>query len=264
MTDTSALPVNTDSAFCWDPLGQERWRELGQAAGCSELQLRFAVAKFSGASQTAAARIAGYHGDDEALRRAGYAAARSTGVANLLELAAINAPATAAITDTEINAKLAKLIRSQDSNVSIKAMELHAKRQAALKDQKAAADDYDRGDGLFAWRIERDAISKFRNGATAHILVCGIHNLKLLHDTYFCVHKEEFGPEIWKRLYDKLNADWHKDIDRWLADPTYQLEARKQIWGEVGKKPPAPVDSQAVDWRARGLLGTREVSSAAQ
>jgi hypothetical protein len=199
----------------------------------------------------------------DSIRAAGYTALRSTQVQNLLELASVAAPVDTKITDREIDAKISRLIRSGDPQVVIKAAELHQKRQAALKEQRAINDDHER-DGMFEWRIERDAISRFRNGATAHILICGIHNLKLLHDTHFCVHKEEFGPEIWKRLYDKLNEDWHKDVDRWLAGPTYQLEARKQIGGEVGKKPPAPVDSQAVDWRARGLPGTREVSSAAQ
>jgi hypothetical protein len=129
----------TDTAFDWSPLGEQRWRELGEAAGCSELQLRFGVTRFQGASQTAAARLAGYDGDSVGMRRAGYAACRSTGVQNLLELAAINTPASAAIDGREIDAKIAKLIRSSDSNVSLKAMELHAKREAIRKEAEAAA-----------------------------------------------------------------------------------------------------------------------------
>jgi hypothetical protein len=121
----------TDTAFDWSPLGEQRWRELGEAAGCTELQLRFGVARFQGASQTAAARMSGYEGTGDAIRRSGYAACRSTGVQNLLELAAINAPESIAITEKEISAKIAKLIRSSDSAVSLKAMELHAKREVA-------------------------------------------------------------------------------------------------------------------------------------
>jgi hypothetical protein len=129
--------TDTDE-FSWAPLGEPRWRELAQSAGASELQLRFAVAKFSGASATAAARIAGYSGNPDALRRAGYAAARSTAVANLLELAAINSPVDAKITDKELDAKIAKMVRSPDSNVSIKAIELHAKREAQRKAESEA------------------------------------------------------------------------------------------------------------------------------
>src|SRR6516164_6565466 len=134
MSNTST----TDTAFDWSPLGEQRWRELGEAAGCSELQLRFGVARFQGASQTAAARLAGYEGAGDALRRAGYAAYRSTGVQSLLELAAINAPGDAKISDKEIDAKIAKLIRSADSNVALKAMEMHARREAAQKEAEAS------------------------------------------------------------------------------------------------------------------------------
>jgi hypothetical protein len=122
----------------WQPLGESRWRELAQSAGASELQLRFAVARFSGATATGAARLAGYSGDKDAMRRAGYAAARSTAVSNLIELASINAPGDAKITDKELDAKIAKMVRSPDSNVSIKAIELHAKREAQRKAESEA------------------------------------------------------------------------------------------------------------------------------
>ena len=105
----------------WHPLGEQRWRELSEGTGASELQLKFAAARFGGASATAAARMAGYSGTADSLRRAGYAAVRSTAVQNLLELAAINAPGDAKIGDREIDAKIAKLVRSADSNVSLKA-----------------------------------------------------------------------------------------------------------------------------------------------
>src|SRR5262249_17306445 len=140
MTNTAG-----DTEFSWAPLGEDRWRELSQSAGASENQLRFAVARFCGAAQTGAARLAGYSGDNDSLRRAGYAAARSTAVANLLELAAVNAPVDAKITPKEIDAKLAKLVRSPDAAVSLKAMELHAKREAALKAQHS--DDAYEADG---------------------------------------------------------------------------------------------------------------------
>jgi hypothetical protein len=129
----------TDPAFDWSPLGEQRWRELGEAAGCSELQIRFSVARFQGASQTRAAALAGYEATGDGLRRAGYAAYRSTGVQNLLELAAVDAPEDARISDREIDAKIARLCRSQDSNISLKAIEAHQKREAARRE--AAASD---------------------------------------------------------------------------------------------------------------------------
>jgi hypothetical protein len=130
----------TDTAFDWSPLGEQRARELGEAAGCTELQLRFGMSRFRGASQTAAAREAGYEGSGDSLRRAGYAAYRSTGVQAFLELAAVAMPDSVAISAREIDAKIAKLIRSTDSNVSLKAMALHADREAAQKEAAAAGE----------------------------------------------------------------------------------------------------------------------------
>ena len=125
----------------WHPLGEQRWRELAEGTGASELQLKFAAARFGGATATAAARMAGYSGDGDSLRRAGNAAVRSTAVQNLLELAAINAPGDARISDREIDAKIAKLIRSADSNVSLKAMELHAKRETSRQSSEPDVDE---------------------------------------------------------------------------------------------------------------------------
>src|SRR5215472_1694165 len=124
----------TEIADIWTPLGEQRWRELAEGTGASELQIRFSAARFGGASATAAARLAGYAGDSVSLRRAGYSAVRSSAVQNLLELASVAAPGEAKISDREIDAKLARLIRSGDPNVILKAAALHAKRETARKE----------------------------------------------------------------------------------------------------------------------------------
>src|SRR5215471_13149646 len=126
----------TEIADIWTPLGEQKWRELAEGTGASELQIKFSAARFGGASASRAATLAGYAGDPAALRRAGYTAVRSTAVQNLLELASIAAPASARISDKEIDAKISKMIRSADSNVSLKAMELHAKREQARKEAR--------------------------------------------------------------------------------------------------------------------------------
>jgi hypothetical protein len=115
----------------WSPLGEQRWRELAEGSSASKLQLKFAAARFGGMNATAAAKAAGYSGDKDSLRRAGYSALRSTAVQALLELAALNAPLDAKITEKEIDAKLARLIRSGDPLTMLKATELHQKREAA-------------------------------------------------------------------------------------------------------------------------------------
>jgi hypothetical protein len=119
---------DTDT-FDWAPFGEQRWRELGEAAGASELQLRFGVMRFGGSSAAAAARAAGYTGDAAQMRRSGYAAVRSAAVQTLLELAAVNAPQDAKLSAKEIDAKIARLVRSGDPNVALKAVEAHSKRE---------------------------------------------------------------------------------------------------------------------------------------
>ena len=240
--------TNTTDEDFYKPFGEAKWKEFAETVQASDLQLKFAVARFSGATASAAAKIAGYAGDHDAIRRAGYQAVRSAAVVALLDLAAVHAPAENALTDVEVDTRLARLVRSPDPLIMLKATELYDKRKQRARDA-GAADDYDRGDGFLAWRVERDFLL-CRNGASAYCLMHGIDG-HLLHDTYSLLMKEEHGPSIWSRLYTKLSDDAQKRLDEHLYDLSYQLEARKTIWGEIGKKPPGPVDPQAVDWRVK-------------
>src|SRR5262249_24227960 len=102
------------------------------ACGCSLEQIKFAVLRHAGSSAAAAARGAGYaYTNNTALRQAAYRAARSTGVTNLLSLAtAADGLGEGAITDAEIDSKIAKLIHSSDARVSIAAIEAREKLKA--------------------------------------------------------------------------------------------------------------------------------------
>jgi hypothetical protein len=121
--------AETGKAFDFGKLGEDRWREMAQAAGASEKQMLFAVARHGGATASTAARLAGYAGDGNAIRSAGYSALRSGGVQSLLELAAIECPDEAAISDREVDAKIAKLVRSADPQIALRAIDAHGKRQ---------------------------------------------------------------------------------------------------------------------------------------
>jgi hypothetical protein len=143
MNEQDCRMTDTTTDDFWKPFPETKWREFAEAAKASELQLKFSVARFNGASATGAAKLAGYSGAGPELRRAGYSALRSTAVQNLLELAAINAPQDAKISDKEIDAKISKLIRSPDSTVSLKAMEVHQRREAVRKEAQAAGETLD-------------------------------------------------------------------------------------------------------------------------
>jgi hypothetical protein len=122
----------------WKPFGEAQWREFATTVSASELQLRYAVCRFNGSTATAAAKLAGYAGDKEAIRRAGYSATRSTAVVALLELAETHAPQAAGLTDAEVDAKVAKLVRSPDPQISLKATELFDRRKQRQRELQAA------------------------------------------------------------------------------------------------------------------------------
>jgi hypothetical protein len=209
----------------WAPFGEARWRELAEGTGASELQLKFAAARFSGASASAAARIAGYAGDAAALRRAGYAALRSTAVQNLLELAAINAPADAKISDKEIEAKIAKLIRSADSNVSLKAMEQHSKREAAHKEAAQESPDINVWDECSAMCTDMP-MSGVGAGLAMGVWVNGggnLINFPLISEAAPIVSKK--WPEDWARWLEKHSERSRQFLNEMAAGPLLEGDA---------------------------------------
>jgi hypothetical protein len=232
----------SEQRFEWGDLGEAWWRSNGEACRATEQQIKFACSRHQGANKSRAATLAGYSGSPEALRSAGVRAEGSKGVEDLLILAAAADGGGEAdiATATEIDRKLTKLIRSPDGGISLKAIEAHAKRE----DQRRQRGEMPENDGFSEWRMARDFITLPSNGATAFVLlVDGVGNLPLLHDLHVKLMQEPFGPELWQRFYDRLNAPGRAALDRHLADPGYQLDVRKQIWAEIGMQPPAGINA---------------------
>jgi hypothetical protein len=221
------------------PLGEARWRELAEATGASELQLRFAAARFGGANATAAAKIAKYRGDAESIRRAGYSALRSSAVQNLLELASVHAPADPRISQREVIAKISKLCRSSDPLVALKAVAALADYEKAEKAAGAAPED----DGFSEWRICRDFLM-VPNGATQWMLWCRAYNgdlgwpgnYPLLLDVHALMKGEVFGQQVWDWACGAMSEESRKDLEIKLADKNWQIEARRKVWAEIGIK----------------------------
>jgi hypothetical protein len=228
----------------WKPFSESEWRDLAATVSASELQLRFAVARFNGATATAAAKIAGYAGSHDELRRAGYSAVRSAAVVALLDLASAAAPAERGLTDAEVDSRLAKLVRSPDPLIMLKATELYDKRRQRAKEAGQAVED----DGFAYYRYCRELL-EMQNGATIYMLMyknlCGDlgwpGNYQLLHDVRFLMLREQFGQQVWDAMCVNCSDESRQDLAKKLADLSYELEVRMKIWGEVGKKPPAPV-----------------------
>ena len=199
----------------WTPLGEQAWRDLAAGTGASELQLRFAAARFGGASATAAAKIAGYSGDSVSLRRAGYTAVRSSAVQSLLELASVAAPGEAKISDREIDAKLARLIRSGDPNVVLKAAALHADREKARKEARSAEPELSLLDEV---RCLLGCPGGLLHVAAFHLGVIWKYGPHLsfaalpLFAELAPNFKAEY-PEVWQRILNSLDADCRREAE---------------------------------------------------
>jgi hypothetical protein len=228
----------------WKPFSESEWRDFASTVSASELQLKFAVARFNGATATAAAKVAGYAGSHDELRRAGYSAVRSAAVVALLDLATAAAPAEKGLTDAEVDTRLAKLVRSPDPLIMLKATELYDKRKQRAKEAGQEIED-----DVFAYDRYCREILEMRNGASIYMLMYKNlagnlgwpGNYQLLHDVHFLMQREPFGRQIWDHMCVDCSDQSRQSLAKDLADPSYQLETRLKIWSEVGKKPPGPV-----------------------
>jgi hypothetical protein len=226
--------------FDWGPLGEAWWRENGEAARASELQIKYACARHQGATMVKAATLAGYSGTGDQLRSAGSRAEGTTAVDSLLTLAAAaeSGVASDTVTDVEIDRKLAKLIRNPDGAISLKAIEAHDKRIAARKQRGEDPTD----DGFSDWRQCRDWLLSM--GASSFML--GYRHMKgalghpgnfpLLLDVRNMALGEPHGPQVWEWACQGLSVDMKNDLDIKLASKDYQLAARQKIWAERGIK----------------------------
>jgi hypothetical protein len=117
--------------------------ETARTIGASERAARFAAAKFRGASNTLAAKEAGYGagGNPGSVRSEGYRLYRSNKVTQLLSLAAAEAGGgiDGCVQPQEVKQILSHLARGSDPQVRIKALDSLAKMQE--REQEAARSD---------------------------------------------------------------------------------------------------------------------------
>jgi hypothetical protein len=222
----------TDDNFDWLALGKDWWLEAMETTRATLTQAKFACMRHAGATRTKAAEMSGYSATDaQGLRTAGSRADDTKAVQDLLTMASAAAVSTtdAPYTVAEARQKIGRMVKtSLDPSTVIKGTELLARLDQVDRDRGQTPED----DGLTRWRIERDFLMQ-TNGAAAYVLMHGIAGCHLLHDTYSLLMQQEFGPEIWSRLYARLNDGAREQLDRNLANPKYQAEVRKTIWAEV-------------------------------
>jgi hypothetical protein len=226
----------------WKPFGETKWRDFATTVSATELQLRYAVSKFNGSTNSAAAKVAGYKGDKDEIRRAGYTANRSTAVVALIELAETHAPQAAGLTDAEVDAKVAKLVRSPDPQISLKATEFFDRRkqrkeaasaQPELTLEELLADIItsvpESGCGAFF------AMSTFRS-KTGNLI-----NYPYLAETAPIIAR--YFPSEWQIWRASEKAHWvHDFLDRMAAGPFLEPAA---LAIAVQNKAPAPTKPTA-------------------
>jgi hypothetical protein len=204
--------MNEQQPFEWGELGEKWWRENGAACRCTETQIKYACARNQGANKSRAATLAGYSGGPEALCSAGVRAEGTKGVEDLLTLAAVaedggekDGPATPA----EIDRKLAKLIRSPDGGISLKAIEVSQRRDEL--------------------RRQRDTTSEF-----------DLSDDEGMARTFMSIARPEGAPIIWAEIV-LVRYHWHspflRELVPWFAAnrPADWAVFRKLLTGDYGQ-----------------------------
>jgi hypothetical protein len=198
--------------FEWGELTEKWWRENGAACRCTETQIKYSCARHQGANKSKAATLAGYSGGPEALRSAGVRAEGTKGVDDLLTLAAAAEDGglkDGLATPAEVDRKLAKLIRSPDGGISLKAIEVAERREERRRDRGRSSDDADLSDEGLA-------------------------------RAFMSIARPEGAPIIWAELV-LVRYHWHspflRELVPWFAAnrPADWAAHRKRLFGEYGQ-----------------------------
>jgi len=130
--------------FDWGQLTKDWWLETARTIGATERHAKFSAAKFRGATNTLAAKEAGYSANATnpgSVRSEGYRLFRSNKVTQLLSLAAAEAGGgiDGSVLPQEAKQILSHLARGSDPSVRIKALEalnkMHDREQELIRNQ---------------------------------------------------------------------------------------------------------------------------------
>jgi hypothetical protein len=139
MNDAAGIAID------WELTGltEDRWRELAQARGANERDLKFCVAIRCGATATGAARAAGVVGKHNAIKQVAFRLRRSDAVIALLTMAAAEAgDTTGGVTERDIEMTIGRLVHARNNPTANKfGVELWERRQQRKEEQAAGQDD---------------------------------------------------------------------------------------------------------------------------
>jgi len=225
--------MDSEDQFDWGPLGEEYWRDLQAKTKASDEQTMFACCKHQGATNVGAARLAGYAGDDDTLRQAGYRAFKSNKVQAILAIAETedtNAPIAGVMSKADRALRLSQLSKSPDPTLSIRAIESLNKMDAP--------DVMPEDDGLAEDRAIRDLLQVPGGAAAAVCLHMGtnaaISRISLLHDVHKACMGDPVARVVWEMAMRKSSPGMQEDLRALLAMPGWQWPIRVQLFREIG------------------------------
>ncbi|QWG16126.1 hypothetical protein KMZ68_13840 [Bradyrhizobium sediminis] len=122
----------------------DAWK-VGRSLGMSDQKIRMGIGLLTGMNATAAAKAAGYLGEGNALRSAASKTARSKGMQSFLKAAADHRAGKpdAPLTDAEKLKELARLARSNNPQMQVRAIEAHTQLQEDMGMREKAPVDHD-------------------------------------------------------------------------------------------------------------------------
>lgn len=226
----------------WGELGEAWWLEAADAGRWSRQQAKFAACQEAGMTQHAAAKLAGYSGEGDQLRKIGSATANTVGVKQLrkqaviaLELLGKPQSVQPLLTKSERMEKLSEIARGADRSLAIRAIEALEKNEQRQEEIATFPLDYE--DGLFDWRLVRDNL-RIPGGAVAILSIYdglgrAIEDMPLLIDVFAMVERD--SPAFLDHIRRKQSRASLREINERLANPRWQYENRVQVWREAGK-----------------------------
>ncbi len=226
----------------FEPLGRDWWFDTGARLGGTDQQIAFAACLHAGTmTQKQAAILAGYGAEtDRKAIHAGSTAAKSRVVQNLLVMAraeterrALPDKSVTPFSHTEYLQRLEEIARGPDPKLAMAAGAIlfEGKNKPAEPGNFAMQDD-----GFNHWRIVRDYL-RIPGGAVAVASIgtadgAELNSIPLLHDVVAQLKRDD--PEFYGRLRRRQSKIGLAELDRFLADPDWQRDARIKLWREVG------------------------------
>jgi hypothetical protein len=217
--------METDD-FDWGELPREWWIQTAVECGATEKHAKFAAAKHRGATNSDAARKAGFGGGSEAsVRSEGYRLARSNKINQLLALATAEAGGgyDGTLTRAESKQILTSLARGSDPALRIKAIESLGKIEDGERGAASeAADDPDENLRNLICSLPESGLG------AALALGCFFHGtgniINFPHIRLVAPMVAKTHPVEWARWRKKHEPHWHSVIDEWAAGPVLSGE----------------------------------------